>query len=358
MHSLDAPCHDHEAPLVSAVLVVRNERKHIETSLLSLTRQDYPLCRMEFLFVDGCSDDGTDVVLRNEVARLQAEGLRATFIRNKEKALAAGWNLAIKAASGQFICRIDAHSSISANYIRVGVGFLLSPGNENVAAVGGWLLHSGEGRTARMIALLFSSRFAVGNSPYRRRPSTSRETDTVVYGVYRKQVFDTLGLFDESLWRNQDIVFHRRVRDAGLLLVTHSEMEITYYVRRSVRSLMVKAFADGRWVALAGGSRFYLRHKAPLCFVSYLAALFALLMLFLFRTTPLGFWLIGIAGLPLLIYLALGVVASVRISGGHIMSSAQLLLLFLGFHLSYGLGTMLGLMERNWPFRLHGKAAR
>ena len=48
-----------QAPFISLVLPVRNEEKYIRACAESLFLQDYPEERMEVLFVDGCSTDGT-----------------------------------------------------------------------------------------------------------------------------------------------------------------------------------------------------------------------------------------------------------------------------------------------------------
>lgn len=56
-------------PLVSVVLAVRNEERHVETVLKSLLQQETYNCELEILIVDGDSSDAT----REIVNRISSE---------------------------------------------------------------------------------------------------------------------------------------------------------------------------------------------------------------------------------------------------------------------------------------------
>jgi len=337
-----------QLPLVTVLLVVRNEKSHLGNCLDSLVHQDYPHDRLEFLFVDGCSDDGTYACLEQQVSELTGRGHAARLLVNERRILASGWNLGIREARGEYVCRIDAHSEIVPSYISTGVQCLLAPGNERVVAVGGWWRHAGATRTGRAIAALMSSRFAVGDSPFRRRPAALCRTDTAVYGVYRRSVFSEVGYFDEHLARNQDMVMHHRLKAAGYTFLTHPDMEITYYVRSTVRRLMKKAFGDGKWVALAGGEHFCPRHKIPFLFVLYLAAFAATYVTggFLLKSV-LGEIIIAIAMVPLIGYGVLSLLFALK---APCALAIRLLLapLFFAFHVAYGAGTFWGYCQILW----------
>lgn len=331
-----------QLPLVSIILVARNEKTHLCRCLDSLVQQDYPRDRLEFVFIDGCSDDGTYELLDREVAELKKRGYSAKLLVNNKRILASGWNLGLKEACGEYVCRIDAHSTIVPSYVSTGIRCLLEPGNERVAAIGGWWRHAATTRTGRVIAELMSSKFAVGDSPFRRRPETVCSTDTAVYGVYRRSGFSQVGYFDENLARNQDIVMHHRLKAAGYTFLTHPDMEITYYVRSTFLRLIKKAFSDGRWVALAGSKYFCWRHKVPFLFVLYLAVLFMLLAVsgLLLRSFA-GTVVILLAILPIIGYGALSLASVIKASGPLLMRSFLLPLFFI-FHVAYGIGTLWG----------------
>lgn len=337
-------------PLVSLLIVVRNGKTHLRRCVDSLRRQDYPRELLEFVFVDGASEDGTYALLQEQVAELRQHGYAAQLLVNQKRILASGWNIAIREARGQFLCRIDVHSEIEPSYLSSGIQCLLLPGNEQVAGVGGWLKHVGATPMGRTIAALLSSKFAVGDSPFRRPPPALCQTDTAVYAVYRRNVFFHVGFFHEGLIRNQDIVLHQTIRAAGYTFLTHPGMRITYYVPSTAKGLLRRAFADGQWVALAGANYFRWRHKVPYLFVLHLGATLAILAVTrLWLDAPLQHPLRAAVLhplraamlLPLAAYGVLALFFAFRAACAP-LTRLQLVPLFCCFHLAYGLGTFWG----------------
>ena len=190
-------------PAVSLLIVVRDEKEYIEKSLNSLLSQTYPKNLTEILLIDGMSTDGTREWLQDKVEELKNKRVNIKLFDNPGKILATGWNIGIRNASGDIVCRIDAHSEICSDYVEKGVKTLLEMKNEKVICVGGILEHIGDGIRGEAIANLLSSSFAVGNSPFRTdsnfRPkfSSPKFTDTAVYGLYWEKVFEEIGYFDE-----------------------------------------------------------------------------------------------------------------------------------------------------------------
>jgi glycosyltransferase involved in cell wall biosynthesis len=48
-----------QMPLISMIIVVRNAIDYIENSVQSICNQSYPSNKIELIFVDGMSDDGS-----------------------------------------------------------------------------------------------------------------------------------------------------------------------------------------------------------------------------------------------------------------------------------------------------------
>jgi len=318
-------------PKVTLMIVVRNEKEYIEKSLQSLLNQTYPKELTEIIIVDGLSTDGTKEWLQHKIKELQKEGRKIKLLNNPRKVLASGWNIGIKASEGEVVCRIDAHSEICPNYTEIGVRELLNRKDENVVCVGGILENVGFGFLGEAIANLFSSKFGVGNSPFRTGAKKPFFADTAVFGLYWKWVFEKIGYFDETLERNQDIVLHSKILESGYKFITHPDMRAKYYVRSTIPKLIKKAFSDGYWIMYSRKS--YLRHKVPLIFILYLFSI------------PLLLFIIGPFYLaPLGVYSVLAFYFSIKSAKSY--SNLALFPLFLIFHISYGLGSLKGLIDR------------
>lgn len=323
-----------ELPRVSVVVPCLDEAVSIEACLTSLIAGDYPNDWVEILVVDGGSSDGT----RQLVEQMGQQYPLIRLLTNPCGMTSAGLNIGIQAASGDIILITSAHARYSKGYISRSVSAL----EVNAAdCVGGPVtaLPSASGIVAEAIAMALSCRFGVGNARFRVSSQPGR-VDTVAYGAYRREVFARIGLFDERLVRNQDIEFNYRLRRAGGKIYMAPEIRSYYCCRASLAGLWKQSFQNGKWnvytVALVGRSLSW-RHFAPLGFVTGLfgSGLLAL------RLPTFG-WLFG--GITTS-YIVSAVIAALRTSGGrHAGSRALLPLVFLVLHLSYGLGSLWGIV--------------
>jgi glycosyltransferase involved in cell wall biosynthesis len=334
-------------PVVSLLLVVRNERQYIERSLNSYLEQTYPKEFIEYIIVDGMSVDGTREYLQTRVDELKASGAKIKFLDNPRQILASGWNIGIKNSSGDIVCRIDGHSTLDKNYVEIGVRELLSSKDNHVVAVGGWILQVEEKGTSDILAKLLRSRFATGNSPFKKCPEKAFFSDTAVFALYRKEALLESGLFNEELKRNQDIVLHSQMLDSGLKFLTHPDMKAVYFVRGTVPKLLKKAFDDGTWIILSGCS--FLRHKIPMYFVTYLIICGLVALIILLGISSFS-KLFGLMFLPLTVYVLLSIYFSLK--DGKSFNSLLLIPLFFVFHLAYGMGSIFGVLRLrfNRPF--------
>lgn len=326
-------------PTVSLILVARNEINWIEKSLDSLLKQDYPLDKIELLIIDGQSDDGTREFLVEKIAELKNLNYCVKFYDNPQKTLSSGWNIAIAEASGDIVCRIDCHSTISEKYISSGVNELLKRKlmNERIAGVGGWLTHCGNGYFGEIIAGVYSSPFGAGNSPFRIKPKKVILSDTAVYALYWKEIFKKVGFFDENLKRNQDIALHQKMIAKGYIFITHPDMSAEYYVNNSIYHFIKKAFNNGKWIILSGYS--YYRHRVPLLFIAYLIAYSTILVLNFNLLINL------FLALPLIIYLILSFYFASKKKKA--FSIPVIIFLYFIYHVSYGFGSLSGIMLKS-----------
>lgn len=327
-----------EPPLVTFIIVARNAASHIPSLLMDYLSQDYPASRRELIFVDGVSEDGTRTVAQ-EFARMHPE-LAVTILDNPQKTLAPGWNLAIRAARGEIVCRLDAHAAMPPDYLRNGVEILLSHETAGVVCVGGPMHTRGEGWLGRAIAGVLSSPFGVGNSPFRyvRKPGY---VDTVPFGLYWKWVFDEVGLFREDLERNQDIELHARIRTRGWKFYLSPALRTDYFSRATLSAFLWQAFGNGYWTMVTWRQSRW-RHLVPFAFVGGLLGL----GLGSLGSEALGqiFWsLAGAYGLLSLYY-----TWRVGNQPGNRTYLLAMPPLFFLLHLTYGLGSWWALISRLW----------
>jgi len=184
------------SPFVSVILPCRNESGYIEDSLKSILAQEAPEGGFEVLVADGVSNDGT----REYLERLSAENPRVRLLNNPGRIVSTGLNAALREARGSVIVRMDAHTVYAPDYIKQCLAVLRETGADNV---GGPMCTTATTYKERAIRAVFHSPFAVGGARS-HNPDYEGFVDTVIYGCWKKSVFDSVGGFDEELVRNQD----------------------------------------------------------------------------------------------------------------------------------------------------------
>jgi len=224
-----------EWPFVSVVIPMRNEANHIRPCLDAVLAQDYPVDRREVLVVDGDSDDDSLAVLATYGAQLRV-------LRNPHRIVPTAMNIGIRAARGDIIARVDGHTVLAPSYLRVGVEALRRTGADNV---GGAMRAVGGGPMGDAIALAMGSRFGIG--AYFHFGTTEREADTVYMGMWPRQAFERIGVFDEELVRNQDDELNYRLRKLGGRIVLVPAMQSRYQNRQSLRTLTRQFYQYGVW---------------------------------------------------------------------------------------------------------------
>ena len=224
---------------VSVVIPCRNEIRFIRGCLDSILSQDTAGIKLEILIADGMSDDGTRAVLHGYEKNVSS--LRV--LDNLKKNASAGLNLAIRAATSEIIIRMDAHTEYAPDYIRNCVQILKQTGADNV---GGPALTRADGYLAQAIALAFHSGFTHGGSTFHDARYEGL-VDTVPYGCWRKSTLDRVGLFDETLDRNQDDELNFRIISAGGRIWQSPRIVSWYRPRTRLRDVFRQYFQYGFW---------------------------------------------------------------------------------------------------------------
>jgi|SRR5579872_94936 len=323
---------------VSVIVPCRNEAKHIRKFLQSLLAQKTET-PWEVIIADGASTDGTSDILRE----CSASDSRIRTIDNPAQSVSSGLNAAIREAKGNIVIRMDCHTEYAPDYIQACVSTLKATGADNV---GGPARTKADTLMAKAISTAYHSRFSTGGARFHDEDYEGY-VDTVTYGCWYKSKLEELGLFDETLIRNQDDEINLRLTRAGGTIWQSPEIVSFYHPRGDLRSLARQYMQYGFWKVLVirkhrvPGSW---RHLVPgafglsnlvallLCAVAIVAHRFDYLAL-----TALA-W-----GLGLALYAVACVVASVFARKRYGWSVLPLLpLAFATFHLSYGFGFLFG----------------
>jgi len=258
-----------EWPFVSVIIPMRNEADSIGALLDGVLAQDYPAARFEVLVIDGASTDGSAAVVEAYGQR----DPRVRLLHNPRRIVPTALNIGIRAARGEVIGRLDGHTRIAPDYLRVGVEALQRTGADNV---GGPMHAVGGGWFGDAVARATASRFGIGS--YFHYGSEEREVDTVYLGMWPRPVFERIGLFDEELVRNQDDEFNYRLRKAGGRIILTPLMRSWYQNRRTLIDLLRQYYQYGQWkvrVLQKHPRQMSWRHFVPPAFVAGLAALTA-----------------------------------------------------------------------------------
>jgi len=220
------------------VIPVRNEAEAIGAAIRSaLGQNDAP--PLEVIVADGASEDGT----RTVVSEMAHEDHRLRLIANPDGSTPTGLNAAIKAARADVIVRCDAHSRLPNDYVARALELLEETGAD---VVGGTQRAVGHGFWQRAVAIAMTTPAGVGDARFHTggRPGM---VDTVYLGVFRRRALERVGLFDESLQRNQDYELNYRIRSGGGGVYFHPDLAVDYTPRANLRDLARQYREYGAW---------------------------------------------------------------------------------------------------------------
>lgn len=230
-------------PLVTVLVPARNEEHHVARSIERIAAQDYDPDRLEVLVVDGASSDRT---VAEAEAAFERFGLRnARVVVNPTATTPSNLNHGLAEASGEILCRVDAHCLVPIDYVSRCVDVLTT--RPETAVTGGAQVTVPPSPTALGlgIARALNNRWGMGFSRY-RRGAASGPTDTVYLGAFRTAELRAAGGWDERLPTNQDFDLNRRMGRNGVVWFD-AELEVDYVPRSDLGALFRQYRRFGQW---------------------------------------------------------------------------------------------------------------
>lgn len=228
--------------LFSVVIAVRNEKRYISRCLEGVFSQSIK-DDFEVIVIDGMSIDGTYELLKN----LQ-EKYAFTLIKNEKIYAAAGRNLGVQKAKGDFIAFVDGDAIPESDWLG-NIKIVFDCHDNKVAGVGGPdLLPADSSDKEACIGLVMTSPLARGG---RFNPSTQHTLSEEEQSVghiptcnlcLRKTVLDEMNGFDESFVKGQDLELNHRIKKAGYTLLYSPSVRVVHYRKTSFRSFARQIF--------------------------------------------------------------------------------------------------------------------
>ena len=330
---------------VAVIIPTLNEERFIENCLTSVMEQTFPFGAMDVMVVDGGSKDRT----REIVQRISDSHPNVRLIDNPGRIQSIAFNIGVRASSAPYIVRLDAHATYNKVYIEKCLEIfsadaeVLGCAPELVGNVGGVcaIRPQHAALIAETSAILNQVKFGIGGAAF-RVGAKAGFVDTVPFGCFPRKVIDEIGGMREDLARGEDNEYNSRIHKSGYKVYLNPEVVCTYFSRDTIRANMKQMYANG----VSIGKLLYidrasvgLRHLVPLFFVLSLVA--SLIMGCIY--TPILLLLAAIFGLYTFAALLATALACVKFGWKYFLT---LPMMFFLVHISYGWGTIVGMLRR------------
>lgn len=337
--------------IVSLCMIAYNEGEALDGVLRDFQLQDYPHELIEIVLVDSMSTDSTNEKM--ERFKNTDYGFRnVAVVQCAKKNQAFSWNAALMTATGDVIIRVDAHARIPRNFVSRNVYNL----NQGEFVVGGGRPNITSDVSSWKLTLLAAEDSLFGSSVASyRRPATQKEyLDSLFHAAYRREVIQKVGGFNENLGRTEDNEFHYRIRKAGYKLCCCPDIISYQHSRNNLKDMIRQKYSNGRWIGLT-------LSECPGCLSYFHFAPFAFVMMIIISS------IIALLGFPILLYtllLVYGMFDIVNTVGCFTTKNLQpqfalLPIIFPILHVSYGIGTIVGLLQiPSWQKKIKNSRAK
>ena len=323
---------------VSVCIVAYNEEKYLGDLLNDILSQTYPHKMIEIVLIDSLSDDNTRKIMNAFRENHSSDFLGIKVLDNPNRIQAAGWNVAIDSYTGDVLSRIDAHTHIMPDFVEKVVHNL----EQGEMIVGGQrpCIIEEQTKWADILLRVENSLFGSSINPSKRE-SRKQYVKTVFHASYRREVFEKVGHFNESLLRTEDNEMHYRMRKKGFRICYDPEIVSYQYARSNLRKMIKQKYGNGYWIGLT-------TKVCPGCISIYhlIPGAFVLSIIFTSLFAALGIW--QLAALMWGAYVLFCLI-STFLSARHSPFNQYIFImpfLFLILHFAYGAGTIAGLFKR------------
>lgn len=322
--------------LVSVVIGLLNEEKYLPGVIENFKNQTYPHEKIELIFIDGMSTDSSWQILE-DFKNSKHDFFDVVLLKNNKKILSAGMNIGIKAGKGDCFLKVDCHSKIANNFIEENVKIIQS--GEYVCGGPRPNIIESTDNFSKTLLLVEENMFGSGIASYRKENSR-KYVSSVFQGMYKREVFEKVGLLDEYVGRVEDNELHYRIREAGYKIRYSNSIYSEQYTRPNLKGMLKQKYSNGYWIGKVS-------HVYPKCFSIFHFVPFLFVLGLVITGLIAAFWTNIFQILLLSVYASLLLLVSVVTIIKNKFTLTNLLLPILMFfvHVSYGVGTIVGLVK-------------
>ena len=321
--------------LVSVVVGLLNEEKFLPRLIEDFKKQTYNHNEIELIFIDGMSKDDSWKILE-DFKNSNHDFYDVVLLKNPKVILSAGMNVGIKAARGDCILKVDCHSHITDNFIENNVKIIEE--GEDVCGGPRPNIIENVDNFSKTLLLVEENMFGSGIADYRKK-TTKKYVSSVFQGMYKKSIFDKIGLLDEKVGRVEDNELHYRIRKNGYKIRYSNDILSYQYTRPTLKRMLKQKYSNGYWIGKVSHvypKAFSIFHFVPLAFV--LAIIFSLCMI------PITSIFIILLSSVYFLFTILITIMTIINNKFNITILLMPIILFL-IHVYYGVGTLVGLIK-------------
>lgn len=321
--------------LVSVVVGLLNEEKFLPRLIEDFKKQTYNHNEIELIFIDGMSKDDSWKILE-DFKNSNHDFYDVVLLKNPKVILSAGMNVGIKAARGECILKVDCHSHITDNFIENNVK-IIEEGEDVCGGPRPNIIENAD-NFSKTLLLVEENMFGSGIADYRKK-TTKKYVSSVFQGMYKKSIFDKIGLLDEKVGRVEDNELHYRIRKNGYKIRYSNDILSYQYTRPTLKRMLKQKYSNGYWIGKVSHvypKAFSIFHFVPLAFV--LAIIFSLCMI------PITSIFIILLSSVYFLFTILITIMTIINNKFNITILLMPIILFL-IHVYYGVGTLVGLIK-------------
>lgn len=173
-------------PKINVIIAVYNGEKYLRETLNSLGAQNYP--ELEIIIVDDGSTDSTAEIAQNYPGTIR-------YLHQENHGQASAFNLGVRASDADFIGAVDADDLWSLDKLKLQLPPLLA-------------------EKKLMMSIGKIRRFWVGSDGEKAYLAPERAM-SFLSGLFRRELFDIVGLLDTGLATHNDFDWFMRARESG-----------------------------------------------------------------------------------------------------------------------------------------------